>query len=694
MPATSLELERSAAPERIQGERSSWMAALARLRPHVLTLAVAAAVLALAFHGGSYSAAIRDPVGVAIWWAIALGVAVALWPLARTPRTAVICGGLLAALAVLSAASMVWADSAERALDSADRVVLYLGIFILVVALSSRGSARRWANGLAIGITAIGLVALASRLLPGVVHSPDLARYIGSATYLSYPLEYWNALAILVALAYPLLLSAAASERARWLRGLALAPLPALAATLYLTSSRGGMITAAVAVAVFLALTNRRGPAVRALALAALASAAAIAVLTDRPQLTNGPFGTHTAASQGRSAALLIGLICVLAGVVQAGGCGVSVRWPRLRLSRRTVRLLLVAGVAVLAAGIVAADPAKRIHDFQQPPPNLVAQHAQEAQGGNLQSVQTGSHLSSGASSGRWQFWEAAVSEFRHHPVLGGGAGSYAAWWDRHGTISYVTGNAHSLYLETLGELGVVGLLLVLGAIGATAFAARRRWRAARGEDRATVAALAAVLAAFVVAAGIDWMWQMTVVGAVAIVVMALLTGPATGEANTGPADRQGAWPSPPLIGPAGRRWRRLAVRAALVTASLVLVAAVGIPFLAHTKISDSQNAAAAGSTATALHDASAAAKLEPWASAPHLQSALVLEGANRLRRAELAISQAIAKSPSDWSLWLVASRIRREAGDLSAASRAYAHAKSLNPRSPLFTGAGQRSAA
>ena len=59
------------------------------------------------------------------------------------------------------------------------------------------------------------------------------------------------------------------------------------------------------------------------------------------------------------------------------------------------------------------------------------------------------------------------------------------------------------------------------------------------------------------------------------------------------------------------------------------------------------------------------------------------------LYQSQGAISQAIAKSPSDWSLWLVGSRIHREAGDLSAGSRDYAQARSLNPRSPLFSGAG-----
>ena len=44
--------------------------------------------------------------------------------------------------------------------------------------------------------------------------------------------------------------------------------------------------------------------------------------------------------------------------------------------------------------------------------------------------------------------------------------------------------------------------------LGAGFVAAGRRLRKATGERRATIAALAAALAAFVLAAGIDWMWE------------------------------------------------------------------------------------------------------------------------------------------------------------------------------------------
>ena len=61
--------------------------------------------------------------------------------------------------------------------------------------------------------------------------------------------------------------------------------------------------------------------------------------------------------------------------------------------------------------------------------------------------------------------------------VDGRGAGSYESWWSEHGTLATFVKDAHSLYLQTLGELGVVGLVLLLTALtaGATAGIARLR---------------------------------------------------------------------------------------------------------------------------------------------------------------------------------------------------------------------------
>ena len=124
---------------------------------------------------------------------------------------------------------------------------------------------------------------------------------------------------------------------------------------------------------------------------------------------------------------------------------------------------MAVGTVIAVVAGILAANPAARWSEFKQV--------------GALESRRTyvAAHLSSGRGSGRYQFWSAALDAFEAHPLDGIGAGGYEAYWDQHGTLAMPVRNAHSLFFETMAELGIVGLLLVLGFLGFAAVAGVRR---------------------------------------------------------------------------------------------------------------------------------------------------------------------------------------------------------------------------
>jgi hypothetical protein len=202
-------------------------------------LALAAALFLLALNDGTYQVTARSSVAIAAWWAIAIGVALRLWPRRRLPPEAWVAGGALALLGAFTALSMGWADSAEGAFAELDRILVYLAVFTLVVMLTRRGDAARWSDGLALGITAVGLLALTSELFPGSVGPDAPPVFFPGENRLSYPVNYWNGLAILVGIAFPLLLRAAIAERRGWARALALAPFPALTAVIYLASSRG-----------------------------------------------------------------------------------------------------------------------------------------------------------------------------------------------------------------------------------------------------------------------------------------------------------------------------------------------------------------------------------------------------------------------------------------------------------------------
>ena len=52
-------------------------------------------------------------------------------------------------------------------------------------------------------------------------------------------------------------------------------------------------------------------------------------------------------------------------------------------------------------------------------------------------------HLLSSRGSGRWQFWDAAVDQWRQAPLWGDGAGSYESWWAENGSIGLFVKDAH-----------------------------------------------------------------------------------------------------------------------------------------------------------------------------------------------------------------------------------------------------------
>lgn len=630
------------------------------VRRQLAPIAAMATVVIVAVAGGDDELTTRTVLGVAVWWALALALVLGLWPRERIPRSALLAGGLLAGFAAFTGLSALWAWSPELAFSEFTRAALYVGLFALAVLALRRRDGGLVADGLAVGIVVVAVLALGQRCLPSLFPASEFDRFLPNAqTRLSYPLNYWNGLAIFVALGFPLLLRLAVGSRSAVVRAVALAPAPALVAVVYLTSSRGGVLTGAVGIVAFLAAARERVPALVAALVAAAGGAVAIAVLQARPELVDGPLGEGTrAAHQGRGAALLIALACCAAGAAWAGLSRPALR--EYRLSARLARPLLAVGAVAVVAGVIAADPVRRFDDFRQPPGALLAP-----------SDFVRAHLLSGGGTGRWQFWSSAVDEFRSAPVVGHGADSFAAWWAQHAPITFTVRDAHSVFLQALGELGLVGALLLAGAFAVAGGVAVARLRASEGEQRLLIAALAAVLAALVAGVAVDWVWKLPLIGGFGAVVLGLLTGPAT--ASRPPASARAA-PAP--------------LRIAGLGVGAVLIVALALPWLVQRDIAASRRAAARGDGNAALSRALEARSLQPWATSPRLQLALVTEQARDLPAARRWLASAIRRDGHDWQLWLVAARVETEAGDIPAARRAYARARALNPRGAIFAAA------
>jgi hypothetical protein len=634
---------------------------------HALLVAVAVVYVVVSLADGGYPPEAIAAGALLIWWAVIVGLAVGALPRSGIPRPAILAGLCIVALGALTGLSLGWASDDGLAFIELVRTAGYAGLFVLVVLASPAGSARTWMIGLAIGLVAVAALALGNRFEPALPGSEaEIGRFIpGSEGRLSYPIGYWNGLGSCMALATVLLVWLGARADTRLARSLAVGALPAVLLALWLTSSRGAAIAAGIGLAVLHAL----GPARIRLAgggVLGLAGGAALVGLTElRSPLVDHP-ETTLARNAGDEILLATLIVCAMVGVARYLADRPIANLTPIAVPRTTVRIALVVLAFVVLAGVAAADPAARYDEFRSEPTE----------------ADVSSHVASGSGSGRYQFWSAATDAFAEEPITGIGAGGYEAWWNQHGSIVRILRNAHSLFFETLAELGVAGLLLVASFLGMGAVYGWRR-RAGGSPGGATEVALA-LLAAGVFSAATDWTWELPAVFAPVVVAVAVLTGPATlrreGDPASSGANRaeQGATTE-----------RSFGWGVATLLAGWVAVWVAGLLFLSEIKLDESRAAVDRGDLASAAQDARDASTLQPWAADPRLQLALVGERATDWTAARAEIAEAIDRAPEDWALWYAAARIEYKAGDRDAYAAAYERARALNPRAPIFTGGG-----
>ena len=592
---------------------------------------------------------------MAVWWAVVAGVLLRLFPRAPVPAEALVAGGSLVALTGFTALSMGWGVDDGGAFDDTLRAVAYAGVFALVVVASPARSARSWLAGLGIGLVALTVVALASRMAPSLLPDPDLSAELAATRgRLSYPLGYWNALGALLALTAVLLVALAGLSRSVIGRALATAAVPLPALGVFLTSSRGGAVAGAVGLVVLLVLSPRRVRLVTAVILGGTGAAILVLAAMSRELFTDGRI---QAAGYDTEANVMLVLTLVVVGAVLTLRPMVDDLVERVRVPRAVSAIVAVGAAAALIVGLLGADPVERWHELKAPPDTQ-----EQVSGRGLVTR----HLTSTEGTGRYQFWKAGWEAFKTEPLRGVGAAGYEPYWAQHGSLDYFVRNAHSLFVETGAELGVVGLLLLVGFFGAAITAGVRRRLG--GEDPAAAAALLAVLGCGITAAGVEWTWEIPGAFLPVVVVAAVLCGPAL------------------MPGPQRARALRFALGAGVVVAGCACILAGGIALTTDAKLRASREAAADGDLALAADEARAAASIQPWAAAPRLQLALVLEE-NDPAAAERALGEAIERAPEDWRLWYALTRLRATSGDRAGAIQALRRTRALAPPSAYLRG-------
>jgi O-Antigen ligase len=612
----------------------------------------------LGLAGGGYDILARSEVGVVIWWILLLGVVVGALPRARFPTTAWIAALLLGAFLAWTWIAVGWSQSNERSFAEAARVATYLGVFVLALSLLTRATVRSLLNGLACAVTLVAAVSVLSRLVPSWFPL-DSARHIYATSRLAYPIDYADGLGEFAALGLPLLLFVATGARTMAARVLAAAGLPVVVLSLALTVSRGGILASAVGLLVFFMLAPDRLPRLATALAAASASAVVILALLHRAAVRDG-FHSATAGGQRHAMLVVLGLACVAAALAQLGITlgvrhGVRPRWLVVRRRHAGVAAVFaLLGLAVVVVLVVASGADHRLWvEFQRPNPPLA---------GNQYF-----RLLSVAGSHRYQYWQVAIEAFHTSPWKGIGPGTFEFYWAQHNSLAEFIRNAHSLYIETLAELGIVGLALIGGFFALVLAAGSGRALRATSPVRLPIATAVAGVAAFCAAAAFDWVWQIGVIPLIGLMLAAAALG--------GLRDLE-------LI--AGER-RLPRTRIVLALATVAGLWAIIVPLATTVAVRSSQKAALGGQYRAALADAATAQRLEPGAATPRLQRALILEQLGDIRGASQAIGQAKTREPTNWRIWLVASRIATESNQPAVALADYRRARSLNPTSLIF---------
>lgn len=439
------------------------------------SVVVFVALVGLAFENGGFFPRAWTTASVALLWVTALALLLAARVELNSAERMWI--GLLAGLFAWTALSTAWSVNHTESVLDARRDLLYLAAVVAILLLTT----RRSGDDLLMAVWA-AIVVVVTYALVRYLFEPGL-RGGFQENLLFRPLGYANALGIFSGLGAIMSIAFAVRARRAAIRLIAAAAIAPIVAALYLTSSRASALAVGFGLVAMVAIDRNRRQLVGALIVFAPA-AVAVAAAAAHSRLNEPATIGGEAARQGHRLALWIvlggvALALALAFVEKAGLWVGRLPWRSLWFAVGTA-LAAIVGVAFLAIRW------------------------------------GGPFLTTGY---RPAYWHIAWQEYAAHPWLGSGAGTFGDYWQRHGNQAIAGGalDAHNLYLETLAELGPIGLALLVALLGLPLVTALRvRWHP-------LASAATGAYVAFLSHAALDWDWEMPVVTLAGLVCGAAL---------------------------------------------------------------------------------------------------------------------------------------------------------------------------
>ncbi|CAN5911145.1 hypothetical protein BH23ACT11_BH23ACT11_16360 [soil metagenome] len=413
------------------------------------------------------------------------------------PRGGWILVALLGALVANKGLSFTWTISNNLTVLELLRSSLYLATFIVVLgALSSSRQVAPLLDGAVLISAAVGGYGVMQKINPVryPATTPDGTR-IGST------LEYANTTAMVAGLGILLGLARMTEMKSSVGRGVYAALVLLLAITLYLTLSRGGIISLSVGLIVMFVLGGNRLQTFVNLALVAVPAG----WLIHRVQGLETLFAQNADESRKLldGAVLRTDLLIAMgiAFLLQAIYAIFAERYELVPGARRTLGAIVLVAVLLFGGvgGYLASD-------------QLLATSFSDAVTGKLEESESANErLTSLSSNSRSQYWQVAWKEWKQHPFLGTGAGTFQFTWleerPGYGGVKQV----HNVYLEQGTETGVFAFLALSGfAVLLVGYTARATWRSEPLANRRVIlSGLTGALVVYLFSSALEWHWYI-----------------------------------------------------------------------------------------------------------------------------------------------------------------------------------------
>ena len=620
------------------GGRAS--AAVAGEAARMLSAAVLALVLTALWiwwplEQGAYFPVVYLPGAILLYGTLITLLIVAPLPISFRGPHAVALAALLT-LTGWTALSLLWSPAQDLALEDAQRTMIYPAAFLAGLWLSALLSKRVALSMLpwTVAATIVAVVTMVQIL--GADGVRDV--FDGDGT-LEYPFIYRNANAAFFIISALVLVAAMARRRtAVPLQSACAAAAVCCLGLAVLSESRGSVLGAVAGTLALLVFSPSRGRVAVSLLVVS------IPVLAVLPELLD-PFAAFNddrpALDELHQAARALAVAAV-AGAVLAVPTGLLLRRLATRAKRgpSQKQLVILGGAALLSTVvvIVVADPVSSISTDET-------------------SESTPNRFTYTGGLNRTDFWAVSADQFSDAPLVGDGSGSFRTRYAADRESPELPRDAHSLGFETLGELGAIGVILLLIAGGALA-AAVVKSRSLGPDQAALVAAALAAGAAWTAQASVDWLTSFPALTAPVLALLGAAAGPAALRSGQGP----------------GRPAR---VAAAVV---LAVAAIAAVPHFVSDRLAFNVAENWTSDPEAAFDALDRAAELNPFADAPFLVEAVIAKQTGDTERGLQALAAARERQPTEWLGYLIEAEILADEGNVEGARAALGRARELNP--------------